>query len=263
MATAITYGGYEFPHPIPFAGMSEEPVFISGQIDHGALGLTLIGEITGCGLTDLKRKKDSLVDALSSGFKTLTVGNTGYDYAKPLSIEFPDSVLSKRLPYQINFQIYSNKDFSNFYGIADPEDVWENDEQDDRIVSVSHRVSARAIKTDGTDSLTKAKNFVMNRMGDFTPPSLFFTGSNYILAQTQENIDRIKNSYELIKTYSLSDSNFTRDITGALIRPSISISYNSQDSLSVKVRGTIEGGISGSVSTGMFSPEHAKKRNRI
>lgn len=258
MSTSISYGGYVFPHPIPFVGMSEEPVFISGQMDHGALNLTLVGEITGCGLTDLKVKKDSLVDALSSGFKTLTVGNTGYDYAKPLSIEFPDSILFRRLPYQINFQVYSQKDFSNFYGIAEPEDIWENEEQDDRIVSVSHRVSARALKTDGSDSITKAKTFVMSRMGDYVPPSLFFTGSNYIVASTQENIDRVKNIYELIKTYSLSDSNSNRDITGRIIRPSVSISYNAQDSLGVKVRGTIEGGISGVVSTGMFTPEDAK-----
>lgn len=258
MATSISYGGYSFPHPTPFVGMSETPVFISGQVDHGFLGLVLIGQITGCGLSDLKVKKDSLVNALSSGYKTLTIGNTGYDYAKPVSIDFPDSILTKSLPYQINFEVYSEKDFSNFYGIADPEDIWETNEQDDRIISVSHRVKARAIKTDATDSVVKAKNFVMSRMGDYSSPSLFFTGLNYILAETQENIDRVRNSYELIKTFSLSDSNANRDGSGKLIRPNISISYNSEDSLSVKVRGTIEGGISGSVSTGMFSPSDAK-----
>lgn len=257
MATEISYGGYVFPHPIPFVGMSEEPVFLSGQLDHGRMSLSLIGELTGCNLTSLKIQKDNLIAAMSSGYKQLTVGNTGYSYAKPLGVDFAESNLTKRLPYSVDFEVYHQKDFSQFYGIDSPEDIWEFNEQGDRIIGATHSVSARGLKVSATDSLVAARNFVNSRLNGYNPLSLFFTGTSYILTSKDESINRISNSYGITEQYQISDSRYGYDATGRLIRSEVQSSYNGDDSLSVSVRGTIEGGISGSVDTGMFTPDMA------
>lgn len=256
MATEITYGGYSFPHPYPFVGLSESPIIVSGQVDYGQLNITLVGQFTGCGLTEVKEERDRLLNALSTGFQTLTVGNTGYSYVKPISVNFPDSQIHRSLPYQIDFEAYHEKDFSQFYGILDPIDVWTFSEQEGRIVSASHNVSARAVKHD-SDSLLAARNFVNSRMNGYENLSLFLTGATAILESKSENVDRLSNSYSVNENWRVSTSRGLYDKADAIVRPQAQISYNAADSVSIRVQGTIEGGISGSATTGMFTTVEA------
>ena len=256
----ISYGGYSFPDPLPFLGIEESQVFASGQYDHSSLNITLIGNFTGCDFNTLNDKKVELENALSSGFQTLTVGSTGYDYAKPVSIRFEDSVVNKMLPYEISFEAYHQKDFSQFYGIENPVDSWQYQEQDGRRVAATHTVSAVGKKVSATDSLTAAKNFVNSRLNDFENISVFFSGDSVIKTSTSESIDRISNSYGITENYILSESHRGFDSGAYIVRPDCSISY-SEDSLSVSVNGRIEGGITGSINeshTGLFTPAQAK-----
>ena len=57
-----------------------------------------------------KAAKEEMVLALSSGFQELTIGNTGFNYAKPINIDFQDSDLTRILPYMSHLK-FSRKRF--------------------------------------------------------------------------------------------------------------------------------------------------------
>jgi hypothetical protein len=256
MSLSISYGDFDFPTPLPFVGLDESPIYISGQMDHSLISIDLVGEITGCNLGDLKIAKNSLIDGLSSGFKTLTVGSASYPFAKPVSISFSDSNLVKSIPYSIQFEAFEEKDFSQFYGIENPVDFWEYSEQDGRRVSAVHTVGARGVKASATESLEVAKSFVEGRIGDFQNLSIFFSGDNVIKTDSSQSIDRALNTYSVSESFSLSQS-LNSDISGVIVRPSCQISYD-KDSFSASVDGFIEGGLTGVVvDTGYFSPSDA------
>lgn len=255
----ITYGDFSFPTPLPFVALDENPVFISGQYDHSILQINLIGTLTGCDIAALKSQKELLENGLSSGFKTLTVGNTGYDYAKPISIRFSDSELTKTLPYEASFEAFHEKEFSQFYGIESPVDTWEYTEEEGRKVGATHTVSAIGKKVSATDSLAAARAFVNGRIGEFENKSLFFSGDNVIKVSTEESINRFQNSYGITESYVLSESLNSFDSGNYIVRPSCDISYD-VDSFSISVNGTIEAGITGVVTeahSGIFTPDSA------
>ena len=254
----ISYGGYSFPHPLPFVAQDEQPIFVSGRVDHSIISIDLIGQLTGCDLPSLKAQKEEMVLALSSGFQELTIGNTGFNYAKPINIDFQDSDLTRILPYNASFEIYHKKDFSEFCGINNPVDTWEYQENElDNTVNVVHTVSASATKTSDTDTLTVAKEFVDSRLNGFDNMSLFFTGDTSILISKEETVNRQTNSYGVTETYQLSESLAGHDTSHSIIRPSCQISYGIDSSLSLDVNGTIIGGISGSAETGDFTAQDA------
>jgi hypothetical protein len=254
----IKYGGFSFPSPLPFVGEDLNSIVLSGSLDHIANNISLVGEITGCDLNSVKTQKDQLVRALSSGYQRLVIGNTGYDFAKPVSINFPTNNVRKRLPYEISFECYENLNFSQFYGISDPVDVWTFTEDDDRIVRATHNVSARGLKLQTGSSLESAKNFVNNRLKGFDNNlSLFFSGQTPILTSKNEEINRVSNIYGITEEWSLSRSLNGFDKSDSIVRADCSISYDSESSLSLSVRGTIQGGISGSADTGYFTIQDA------
>lgn len=254
--SSISYGGFAFLHPLPFVAEDVNPISISGSIDHLASSISLIGEITGCDLTSIKLQKENLIHALSSGFQPLVIGSTGYDYAKPTAIKFASSDLRRRLPYQIDLECYSSLSFSNFYGISDPVDVWNFSEGEGRQVKATHNVSAKGYKKDGS-SFENARSFVNGRLNGFNNNlSSFFSGQTVILTSKNEDINRVSNTYGITEEWQLSESN-NLDKNGCIIRADCSIQYNSQSNLSIGIRGTILGGISGSVDTGYFTKEDA------
>lgn len=254
----ISYGGYVFESPLPFVAMDENLIKLSGSVDHGVYSISLIGQLTGCSLTAIKIKKDELVHAFSSGFQDLVIGSTGYSCVKPLAINFESSDLRRNLPYEIQLEAYSEKDFSQFYGISEPKDYWEFSEGDNRIVQARHIVSANGLKTDTGDSLAKARDFVDSRLNGFDNLSLFFTGETTILTSREEAINRLSNSYGITEVYDLSTSESNLDGTGSIVRADCSINFSQDSDLSVSVNGSIKGGLNNQVSTGQFTPNDAK-----
>ena len=253
MATDVTYGGYSFS-PKPSFKLGNEPIFLSGKLDYLKQSISLNGQLTGCNLTMLKLAKESLVLALSTGFQQLTIGNTGFSYAKPISINFADSELTKVLPYDITFEAYQNNSFSQFYGIINPVDKWSFKEGEGRVVSATHNVEGTAIKTDA-NSFLKVKNFVDGRLKGFENISLFFTGTSFILESKSETLNNVSNTYSVSETWSLSQLG-KYDRADSIVRPTAQITF-SDNSLSVSVAGTIKGGISGTADTGYFTPNDA------
>lgn len=257
MSTEISYGGYSFPHPYPFLAIDHEPIIISGVLDHSVITASLVGEFTGCNFKSLKIQKDRLISGLSTGFQTLTVGESTYQYAQPISVNFSSSNIENRLPYSIEFSIQNDTDFSTFYGIKEPVDTWSFSEQEDRTVSATHTVSAYGAKISG-DSLTNAKNFVNSRLNGFENTyTVMLSGHSPILISKNEEINRASNFYSITENWKYSLSLAGYDASGAIVRANTSLNYNQDGSLSVSVDGTIEGGISGSVDSGLFTKEQA------
>ena len=257
---SISYGGFTFPHPTPLVSEDLSFIKLSGSLDHISNSISLIGEITGCDLTSVKLQKEAMVQALSSGYQNLTLGSTGYDYAKPLSINFASSDLRKRVPYEISFECYNDLGFSQFYGVQNPVDTWQFSEESDRIVSATHEVSAKGYKSNTGDTFNNARNFVNNRLNGFNNNlSLFFSGQTYILTAKNESIDRLNNSYGIVEEWSLSTSNSRLDVSGAIVRADCSVQYNGDSDLSVSIQGNIIGGISGAVTTGFFTLAQASE----
>lgn len=257
MSTALSYGGYLFPHPYPFLAIDHEPIIISGVLDHSVITASLIGEFTGCNFKSLKIQKDRLISGLATGFQTLTVGEKTYQYAKPISVNFSSSNIKNRLPYSIEFTIQNDTDFSTFYGIKDPVDTWSYSEQEDRTVSATHTVSAYGIKITG-DSLTNARNFVNSRLNGFDNSySVMLSGSSPILISKSEDVDRALNFYSVTENWKYSLSLAGYDKNAAIVRADTSLNYNEDGTLAVSVKGTIEGGISGAVNESFFNKEQA------
>jgi hypothetical protein len=258
MSKEISYGNYTFPHPYPFLGISHEPVIVSGVLDHSILTASLVGELTGCNLTSLKRQKDNLILALSTGFQTLIVGEKTYSYAQPVSVSFSSSNIRNTLPYSIDFTIQNETDFSQFYGIRDPIDTWSFNEAEDRTVSAVHTVSAYGNKITG-DSFTNASNFVNSRTTGFDINlASFFSGKSPILISKNEEINRFENFYSVVENWKCSISPNDFDKQDSIVRANCSINYDQDGVLNISVNGTIEGGISGSASTGYFTDSDAK-----
>ena len=254
MSNTVSYGNYNFD-PAPFLDLDNESIFLSGQLDYLRQNVGLIGQLTGCDLTSLKLQRDELVEALTTGFQQLTVGNTGFTYAKPISISFRETDMSKILPYEVNFEAYQEQDFSQLFGILNPIDIWTFSEKDERVIAATHEVSAVAVKTDA-DSLQKVRDFVDGRMNGFEAISLYFSGDVMTLDDKAETLNRLDNSYGVTETWSLSTAIDSYDTATAIVRPAAQIDYDG-DNLTITVNGTIKGGISGAVSTGDFTPEQA------
>lgn len=258
MSNQISYGGYYFPHPYPFLGLSYSPVIVNGSIDHSILKASLVGEFTGCNFTNLKIQKDNLIKALSTGFQTLNAGEKEYSYAQPVSVSFSSSNIKNRLPYSIEFTIQNDTDFSEFYGIKDPVDTWSFSEAEDRTVSATHTVSAYGVKITG-DSLDNARNFVNSRLNGFDNNySITLTGSSPILLSKNEEINRLSNFYSITENWKYSISQNDYDRQDSIVRVDCSIEYSSDGSLGVTVNAKIEGGISGTADSGYFTKQQAK-----
>lgn len=258
-----TYGVYTFPSPEPIFSESNSPVYFSGLLDHNAITVNLLGALTGDSIAEIYRQKQELISGLSSGYANLSLGNTGYDYANPVSINFGDSNQTRYLPYDITFQAYEDKSFSNFFGIAEPVNTWNFQEQDGRIVNVTRTVGAKGIKIDSSSPLNNARTFVNAILNDYENDISYFWSRNKtgILTNKTEEVDRLTNKYSVTENYLVSTSNQPITASG-ILTATTQISYDKEDGLNTRVNGTLQGGLTGegyhAVNTGMFGPSDAK-----
>ena len=266
MSETITYGSYTFPEPTPFVGQGVDPVFIAGKADHFKDSIELVGNLTGENLSGLHLQKMKMISGLLSTFETLTIShgsdNKEFLKAKPESISFSDSDLTTVLPYSVSFSAYKSGTFSEFFGITNPSDTWSFTEEDGRIISASHNVSARGVKVDATSPLVNARHFVTGRVTGFADISLFLSGRKGYLVSRVENIDKAKDTYGLDETYRYNNNELNTGRSG-VFSSNTSISYDKDQGLTVSVNASIIGSFDamkdgvGLVHTGLFSPDDA------
>jgi hypothetical protein len=263
----IIYGNYAFPDPLPLIGESDEPIYISGLLDHKINKIDLIGNLTGLNLSGLHLQKMQMISGLAIEFQNLIIeagnSNIEYDYCKPISITFQESNLSTFLPYSISFECYTNNGFANYFGVKDVENKWSYNEEDNKIISASHVISAVGVKVDGNQPLNTAINFVNSmKSNGFQNLSLFHSGSNAFLVSRNEDINQLTNKYSITENYKFSTSQQPYSNSG-IVQVSTSIGYSRGQALTVSVNGSIFGSMnniytnSNTLTTGSFTPAQA------
>jgi len=242
----ITYDSYTFPDPSPSVAISSEPVYLAGNYDYNIGKISLAGIITGDGIVELNSSREEIISNLSSQFKTLKIDNEVYDFVKVDQISFSESDYTSVLPYSIDFSYYEEKAFSDFFGVSEPVDAWSFQEED-KIVTAVHIVSAKGIKKDNKRPIDNAKSFVENREQKSTNVSAFFTAINansYVLEGTSEKIDEALGFYSITYTYRFhEDSAYDFGLSNKIVNCSVSIDTDKESKVKAKVDGNVIGGL--------------------
>jgi hypothetical protein len=244
----ITYDSYTFPDSSPSVAISSEPVYLAGDYDYNVGSISLAGIITGNGVAELNSIREDMISGLTSEFKTLKIDTDSFDFVKVEEISFEDSDYTSVLPYSVNFSYYEDKVFSNFFGISDPVDAWSFQEQD-KIVTAIHIVSAKGIKKDANRPIDNAKSFVENRQKNIDSVSAFFKSKNagsYVLQGTSEKIDESSGFYSITETYRFhEDSAYDFELSNKIVNCSVSIDTDKESKVKASVNGTVTGGLNG------------------
>jgi hypothetical protein len=249
MSISITYNNINVfsGQPIPFVGRIKENISYGER--WGSLEkISLIGQLTGCDYSGIVEAQTRLVSGFSTDFKTLKIiqSNTDINMFENVfveSINFQSSNYVKLLPYQIELSYYPQNSFSGIYGIVDPSDQWELSQNDEGIIEITHKVSARGIQTaSGFNALENAKNFVLARTGFsgyISPQFIANARASGVLKTQVENINRFEATYSITETF-LSDQFYT---DYGILRYTVDYEKNQNGFNSASIKGEFEGGI--------------------
>tara|TARA_R110002051_G_scaffold322299_1_gene412434 strand:+ start:580 stop:2235 length:1656 start_codon:yes stop_codon:yes gene_type:complete len=219
--------------------------------------VSLEGRIPGT-YSELDTRRAAITSAFSSDFKTLKVIENGsdileFDHCIIRSVNFSPSNFGAA-DYSIEIECYESSNFNGTFGVLEPTNEWSFNQEENNFVTISHKVSARGVKT-SNQPIVNAKNFVNSLAGsgtfsDITP--VFSSGiyePNLILLNSGVNIDRLAGSYSVDESYVIqtgiaSDAfncgcTFTDGIT-SVFNADVS-SGISDDFISVGVNCTIQG----------------------
>jgi len=273
MATSITYGSYSFPEPIPLFSEEDEVVKFGGLLDHSAIRVNIVGFLTGSDLSGLDLQKMQMVSGFLSEYEDLTITIENETKTCPSAlietIDFNDSDSTTILPYNLTVLYYSGETFSDYFGITDPQNSWSYDENENKIITATHTVSAKGLKVNSSDPFDNARDFVTGKLeGGFQNIALFNSGTNAFLTSRTENVDRKENIYGVTEVYSYSasdrDNSQNSYSDSGILNVSTSISFNDDSQLSINVNGSIQGSIDantgsqdGLLTTGNFTPDQA------
>jgi hypothetical protein len=263
MAISIKYGSYFFPDPQPQISINENSSLVSGYLDHFETQFNINGILTGSGIAELNGLKNDMLVGLASQFEEFSLGEGDYQYCKVTSIGFEESDLTTFSPYSVQITALSTgADTGGFFGISDPVDSWSFQEEDQKIISATHTVSAKAQKVSSLNPLQKAVDFVNDRTGiQGINSSAFFSYNSGFLVSTTESIDENNFSYEVSQEFSFKDQGSyayeSDDI--ALIKTDVSINNSKDNGFNGSVNGTMFSNLGGTgLTTGDFTTAQAK-----
>ena len=273
MATSITYGSYSFPEPIPLFSEEDGLVKLGGLLDHSSIRVNIVGFLTGSDLSGLDLQKMQMVSGFLNEYEDLTITIENETKTCPCafieSIDFNESDSTTILPYSLTALYYSGETFSEYFGVTDPKNSWSYNEEDNKIITATHDVSAKGLKVDAKDPFDNAREYVSGKIiNGFENIALFNSGDNAFLTSRTENVDKKENIYGVTEVYSYSagdrdNSNKSYSDSGVL-NLSTSISFSNDSELSISVNGSLQGSIDantgsqvGLLSTGNFTPEQA------
>ncbi len=253
MATRILYNNAD-----PFFGISTIPL-VSREVEMIRFGerwgqvhrITLNGQITGLcpTFTGILQKQAQLLSGFNKDYQSLVVEEGGanilsFDFVRIANISFGQNVYAQPLlPYTIEVESYPSGFFSGTYGILDPRDEFNFQENDDGIVTISHTVSARGFDTSNgnNNALTNAKSYVAARTGwssQVLPAFISGMDANICLQTVAETSSRLDGTYEVRESY-------ISDIFGTgvgVLRHSTEFASGIEDGIStITVEGNIQG----------------------
>ena len=252
-ATQILYNGKDvfFPQPTPLIGIDINSIYYN-ELWTKKETFILNGVVTGCDFPTITAAQLQLLQNFAQNYQQITVQetdnsvlNTVYTklFVEIQEINFAQSLWRGVLPYTIKMVSYPSGFFSGAYGIIDPVDKWDYQEQENLSMEITHTVSAQGLSLSSgqTMSLNNVTAWVHGRtgLGNAIAP-LFIRNSNvntFYPTTIQEKIDRVDGNYEIIEKYT---NDLTRSGYG-LLRYSTNI-VSGNNLISVSINGTVEGG---------------------
>lgn len=154
MSTQIYYGNNlaaPSGQPVAIPSFSENSIYF-GERWAVLEKITLNGELTGCSYNAILAAKSKLEQIYSSDFQSLSIsqdGKTFYysPYNRVLDIDFNQSLMVGILNYTVSLENYPPELFSGFYAVTSPVNSWEFQDDENKLLQVTHRVSARGLNT--------------------------------------------------------------------------------------------------------------------
>lgn len=218
MSTQIFYGsGLAYPsgQPTPLPSFNEDVVRF-GERWNVRESCQLHGQLTGCTYDVIQFVKTQLENIYSSDFQPLTILQDQQvlyyaPYNRIINIDFQQSRMIGVLDYTIELQNYPAILWSGFYGVIDPVNEWSFTERDDKLLEITHKISAKGINTSSgaSNAFLNAKNYVLGITGinSFIPTYLinYCTGIWPCIDTFSESINRFNNTYEIQEKYVAAD----------------------------------------------------------
>lgn len=251
--TQILYNGTDpfFPQPTPLVGIDYNNIYYTELWAKEEI-FTLQGQLTGCNYSDITSAQKTILQNFAQSFQTLVVQETDNSilnviYQKPFvevqSINFAQSLWRGILPYTVTLKSYPSGFFSGAYGILNPIDKWDYNEQNNLSLEAIHTISCQGINVSSSNSnaLDNAKNWAYGRTGlsnSINP--LFINNANtggFVQTILEEKIDRINGRYSITERYI---NDLTRPGYGVL-RYTTNIT-SGHNLITVDLNGTVQGG---------------------
>lgn len=240
-----------------FSGICPTPFVTTDQefIDYNTgwnqvTKMRMNGQITGKYLNalsfyQLNSGLNLLLSRLNSNYGTLVIQENGEHLFSGQEVVV-DSITTDQddwygiLPFTINFTIYETGIFRNYFGVIEPEEVFDFSEDNGLIVNLTHKISARGLNTFGNTAIENAKNWVASRTGNFNKIFPIFIqtgiGSDFLLNSSTESIDRFNGTYSINNQYIKSLSK--ESIKSGILNYSIDLSSGEDGFINVNLQGS-------------------------
>ncbi len=200
--------------------------------------------------TLLTSKRDQLLNIFSEDYKALSIEENGVnilskDFCKIINIDFPTSSNIKVIEYSIQIECIDEEFHNEFFGVFEPKNSTNFSLSEAGHYSISRSISAKGLKTSGgTSAIQNAIDFVESNSGkESVDLSIIESGLQLYLKSKTENVDRIKNSFEVTEEY-IADKNDKNSDHGVLIY-TINSNINAGQVHEVDIGGSLDFGIDG------------------
>lgn len=220
MSLQIYYGGsgvlgYPTGQPIPIFSKTDNQVRYGERWNTTSI-ITLNGQITGCSYNAILAGQQKVLNIYNKDFQEFLViqnGQTLYsqNYNVIRDISFDTSNYFGVLNYNVILESQPQNLFSGYYGVTSPVHEWEFVEDDNKLLNVVHKISAKGINTSNnlSNAFDNVKNYVLSLTGinSFIPPyfASYCTGASLCIDSFKENINRFDNTYSIEEKYVALD----------------------------------------------------------
>tara|TARA_R110000824_G_scaffold173352_2_gene351371 strand:- start:4138 stop:5748 length:1611 start_codon:yes stop_codon:yes gene_type:complete len=213
--------------------------------------LSLVGELTGCGINALREARSGALEVFSTGFKNLEVSGIGiFTGVKVNAINFDQSPYLNTLPYSIDLLHYPSGGYEFAHGVNNPQSAYSYTENTNQTVSIQHEVSAQGISTSSTpggNALDNAKNFVSGQITGAIPrPALINTTDplsefNVYLVDFSETVDKLNNTVGVSRRFE-TDPTDTINGGNVILRHTSQFSPTEGEEVLITYNGAINAG---------------------
>jgi len=216
--------------------------------------ITLHGEIfTDCisGSSGIFLKQKNLLNNFLKNYAKLSVLENSkeiYSCSNAIikSIDFEESNYAYALPFSIEIDCYEKDFFSGAYGVYDIENVFDLKEQENQVVEISHKISAKGFNNENS-AIYNALNWVHLNSGLASMPTSAFinmaNGNTPILSQVAEKINRFEGTVSIEENYIFDQAM----LGNGLVRYTADINVDKKNFNTISLRGQIFMGIYGNI----------------